>query len=176
MSNDESKVRDGRLKLFTLLLRELVQAERSCKMHCPREAARLGMTEPAEALREIAVHAVDLSPGLREITERERGSRRELAELVGTAFSDVREVVVDRIMREERSYRGTLLGIRHGVDVARLLGAVAQSLGRQDVVELCQELLAKREPLLERATLATAWFVDHPERALSRGAAHRQAL
>lgn len=157
-------------QLYILLLRELLQAEKSCRTHCPREAERLGDSRPAIALRALASNAVDLAPELEALAEKTPEAHATLAEAVGGAFSNIRQAVVDRVIREERSYRGTLLGVRHGVDVARLLEGTARALGRENVATLCKRMLEQRVPLLEEASKATLWFVEHPDRALAQGA------
>jgi hypothetical protein len=83
-------------------------------------------------------------------------------------FSSIREAVADRLVDHERSYRGTLLGLRHGVDCVKMIRHVADACGRVEIGGFCTRWLEAREPLVGRAEHAMSWFAHHPKRAVAR--------
>jgi hypothetical protein len=155
-------------KLRTKLCRELAQSEQSARIHPLREARRLGKVPPAAALRTIADHAAMMRPRF-EALMRDQPAGRRVGRWVGKLFSALRHGLFDRMIDTERSFRGTLLGLRHGVDTARLLREVAARLGDVYLVAFCDELLARRLPLIARAEATLSWFADQPSRALQSG-------
>ena len=155
-------------KLRTKLCRELAQSEQSARVHPIREARRLGKVPPAAALRTIAEHAAVMRPRL-EALMRDQPAGLRLGRWAGKLFSVLRHGLFDRMIDTERSFRGTLLGLRHGVDTARLLREVAWRLGDPYLVAFCDELLARRLPLIARAEATLSWFADQPARALQSG-------
>ena len=161
-------------KLRRKLCRELSQSEHDAKVHPTREARRLGNTPPAGALRAIAAHAEELRPRLEALLSRDQRVGLRLGRTVGSLFSMIRHLILDRIIDAERSYRGTLLGLRHGIDVARLLREVAAREGDAALVRFCDELLVARLCLIEDAEQVLAWFAEQPSLALRSGA--RMAL
>ena len=90
-----------------------------------------------------------------------------LGVLVADMFSNLRHYGVDRIIARERSYRATLLGLRHGLDATHLLRFASRGLGDDDVISFCDDLIAVREPSLARAVAALEWFAEQPEQALA---------
>jgi hypothetical protein len=153
-------------KLAAKLCRELAQSEHSALVHPRREAKRLGDVLPAHALLAIAEHAEHTRPRLEAILKK-RGVGHGVGQSVGSAFSAMRHALFDRMIDKERSYRGTLLGFHHGIDILRLLREVA--LRREDtlLVKFCDELLIERLALIERAEQALAFFADEPALALA---------
>lgn len=160
-------------KLSASLMREVFQTERSAELHCIREAARLS-GPPATALRACAIHAVRVNRELPQLARQAQLPVRNAASAIGRAFSALREVIFDRALDEERSYRGTLLGLRHGVDVVRMLQHVADASGRLPLAEFCTQWLAEREPLVGDVARAMSWFALHPEVAVARTHAARR--
>ena len=156
-------------KLRTKLCRELAQSEQSARLHPLREARRLGDTPPAAALRAIAAHAEQLRPRFESLAERDHLMGLGLGHAVGRLFSALRHALFDRLIDSERSFRGTLLGLRHGVDTARLLREVARRAGDAYLHAFCDELLAQRLPLIARAETTLRWFAEQPARALQSG-------
>ena len=65
----------------------------------------------------------------------------------------------------EKSYRGTLIGMRHGIDLVELTGAVAREHGDIEFADWCDQWLERRRPLVEAAARELAWFAANPERA-----------
>lgn len=160
-------------ELLSSLLTEVFQAERSGAEHPAREAERLGDTPPGRAMRAISVDCTRALEELRVIALRPDvdvdvgvGAARSIGERIGGAFSVVRETVGDVFVTRQMSYRGTLLGVHHGVDVIMLLRNVAESAGDAEVVEWCMRTLDSRRPLLESAQHELTWFAREPERAL----------
>jgi hypothetical protein len=90
--------------------------------------------------------------------------------LVGEVFSGLRHFLFDRMLSTERSYRATLLGLQHGLDVARLLRDVARREEKIRLFRFCDDLIAEREVLLREAERALHWFAEHPEAAMASGA------
>jgi len=152
--------RPGR-KLLRRLSRELFQTETSARLHCRREAERLGDVPPAAPLLESAAHA---DASLKSLSK--GAARRDLplsvaGALVGVAFSTVREFFLDRLFTSEQSYRGTLLGMKHGVDLVKMVNQLAQREGDFELVEWTDAWLRVREPLVEQAEARLSWFADH---------------
>jgi hypothetical protein len=160
---------DDLQRLREKLCRELAQSERSATVHTAREARRLGEVWPAVTLRAISEHAEAIRPGLEGLLARQPIGRR-LGRAVGEAFSVVRHFLFDRLIDAERSFRGTLLGLRHGVDVVRLLREVGLRQLDHRLVRWCDEFLVDRMCLLEQAEQSLAWFAERPAKALASGA------
>ena len=156
-------------KLCTKLCRELAQSEHSATVHTRREARRLGDIWPAHALLAIGEHAEQLKPRFEGLLAKRRIKGDTIGRSVGQVFSTLRHAIGDRLIDVERSYRGTLLGIRHGIDTVRLLREVA--VREQDVhlMKFCDEFLLERVALIERGEQALAWFADQPARAIRSG-------
>ena len=159
-------------KLRATLLQELHQSERSAQLHCVREASRLGDSAPARALRACARHADKMNVELRAAARRQHLGMGLFGRTIGRALSAARELVLDRVVEEERSYRGTLAGLRHGVDVCKMLQHVADASGEVELAGFCTRWLAEREPLVDEVAHAMTWFALHPQVAVEhpRGA------
>jgi hypothetical protein len=156
-------------KLCTKLCRELAQSEHSATVHTRREARRLGDVPPAHALLAIAEHAQSLKPRFERLMAKRKVKGTSVGRVVGQLFSIIRHVIADRVIDAERSYRGTLLGVRHGIDATRLLREVALREGDVNLVKFCDEILLDRVALIERAEQELAWFADEPSRAIRSG-------
>lgn len=158
---------DPRTRLRDKLCRELAQAERDARLHPRREAKRLGEGQAAEALFAIADHADGIEPVLMKVLGQRPGVK--LAHAVASVFSGVRHLVIDRFIGRERSYRATLLGLKHGVDAARMLREVAALNQDVALLKFCDLFLVERLCLLEDAEQAFLWFAEQPEVALGHG-------
>jgi hypothetical protein len=156
-------------KLYTKLCRELAQSEHSAIVHTRREARRLGDVPPAHALVELGAHAASLRPRLSVLMSTRQPLGVVLARIIGELFSTVRDLVFDRLIDLERSYRGRLLGFHHGIAVARLLRDVAARLGDQHMVGYCEDMLRERVPLLEAAEREVTWFAQRSTKAIRSG-------
>jgi len=154
-------------RLLRALFQELRQTERSAEIHGTREARRLGDSAPANALRDVVAHAERANRELDRLARRERLPMSMIGGLIGRTFSTARQIVLDRLIDEERSYRGTILGMRHGLDLVRMIRHVADAAGRVEIAGFCTRWLEEREPLVARAEQAMSWFAHHPASALA---------
>ena len=154
--------------LLKTLLIEMAQTERSAKEHPRKEANRLGFDEaPAKALLAVRAHAERRLPEF----ERLAGpSRSSVGETIGYTLSLVRQAVGDKLISKEKSYRGTLVGLHHGVDCALLTRAVATSCGRTELVDFLSNWLEEREPLVAGCQRELQWFASHADVASERAA------
>ena len=153
-------------KLLRTLVRELFQTEKSAEAHCAREAYRLGDSQPATALRAVALHAIRVNRELPGVMRAAQLPVSSGGSLIGRVFSAVREVFADKLLDEERSYRGTLLGLRHGIDVVRMVRHVADACGQVELAGWCTRWLDDREPLVAEVEHALTWFALHPAVAI----------
>ena len=153
-------------RLYNKLCREQSQAEHSTELHPAREARRLGDTPPGRAFRALAANANSLSPSFEAALGPGHRFDRLAGLVVAKMFSGSRQLLLDRLTEPERSYRGTLLGLKHGIDCARLLSRVATHASKPAMARWCAQMLGERLPLLAIAEDALAWFADHPGRAL----------
>jgi len=156
-------------KLCRKLCRELAQSEQSAIVHPRREAKRLGDISPAHALLAIAAHAEELRPRFEALMVKRQPGGMKVGRAFGRAFSAIRHAIADRVIDVERSYRGTLLGLRHGIDVTRLLREVALREHDTHLMRFCDEFLLDRLALIEGAEQALAWFAEQPARAIQSG-------
>jgi hypothetical protein len=85
----------------------------------------------------------------------------------GELFSQLRDKLADLLIDSERSYRGTLLGCRHGLDVVRLLRQLAIVIGNEDLDNFCAGWLNTRIVLVEQLEEELAWFAKHPKEAVA---------
>jgi hypothetical protein len=148
--------------LLGRLFVELFQTEESARKHPGIEADRLGDTPPGRAMRAVAVHAARVLPELRRIARAEGLGTHSLGSWIGDAFSIARRLAFDRMLDREKSYRGTLIGMYHGVDVVRLARAAARARGRDRVAAFCDAWLDERIPLIDAAGRQLDWFGEHP--------------
>jgi hypothetical protein len=157
--------------LLGRLFVELFQTEESARKHPRIEAERLGDTAPGRAMRVVSDHASRVLPELRRLAAAERLESRSLGSWIGDAFSVARRVAFDRMLDREKSYRGTLIGLYHGVDVVRLLRASARTDGRDRIAAFCDAWLDERIPLIDAAGRQLDWFAEHPQLALESSTA-----
>jgi hypothetical protein len=161
---------DALHKLRAKLCRELAQSEHSADVHTRREARRLGDVPPAHALLALGEHARAEGPRFDAVAcEKQPEKNLQLARGIGGVFSTLRHLIFDRLIDTERSYRGTLLGFRHGIDAARLLREVATRLGDVKLVEFVDAWMPRRLELLHAAERTLSWFADSPGRAIQSG-------
>lgn len=155
-------------KLVATLLPEALQAETSAAIHCGREAERLGGVPAGVAMRAVAEHAERTLPDLRDLVEG-RGQKSAYAgRPIGRTLSSVRELATDIVISQEKSYRGTLLGIHHGLVTFMLLEDAATATSEQVLADFCSEWLAERATLTATVERDLAWFAQNPQIALSR--------
>lgn len=160
-STDETSLE----RLRDKLCRELAQSEHDAAVHCDREAQRYGNDPPGPVLRTLADHARELRPKLHAVWGKQTiGVRAGRA--VGEVFSALRHFVFDWMIDAERSYRATLLGLRHGIGVAQLLREILSRQRDRQALEVIDELIARRSELVEQADERLSWFAEHPDVAL----------
>jgi len=148
------------------LSREFWQTEVSAARHCRREAARLELAPPALALIACAEHADDVLRELPEFALHREVEEGATGAVLGRIFSAMCEGLSDRWLTSERSYRTTLLGLRHGVDLAHLMRDRAHCAQRTELEDFLERWLRRRIPLVEGVASELAWFADKPEYAL----------
>lgn len=142
---------------------ELFQTERSAERHPLVEADRLGEVPPALPMRLISAHATR-ALGELEMLARERGHEAALAgRAVGDFFSQMRQKLADLTLTQEMSYRGTLLGIRHGVDLMTLVHHASAS--DPQLHAWTATWLEERTVLVDGVARALAWFGANPDAA-----------
>lgn len=154
--------------LLNHLSHEFWQTETSAVQHCRREAERLGDIPPARALLACARHADEVLAELPKIAQRHGLKHSGVGLAVGKLFSEARDAFGDKLLTRERSYRGTLLGLRHGVDLVRLMHDTALHTSDDTLKVFLSTWLERREPLIEAAAQELRWFAERPERALER--------
>jgi len=152
--------------LLKSLTRELFQTETSAAVHCRREAKRLGDASPAHTLQDLADQAEAVLKELPRIADACALPKSAGGMAVGAWFSEARDKLFDRLIRSERSYRGTMLGVRHGVDLVALLTQVARAGGLTELQAFCERWLAARRPLVESLERELGWFAEQPAVAM----------
>jgi hypothetical protein len=152
--------------LLKSLMREFFQTETSAVLHCRREAGRLGEAPPARPLLEIAAQAEQFLKELPAIAKKHDLPESPGGVAVGTLFSQARDKVFDRLIRTERSYRGTMLGVRHGVDLVQVLAPAAQQASFVELGGFCERWLGARRPLIAALERELPWFAKQPATAM----------
>lgn len=152
-------------RLLMNLIRELYQTETSAVRHCRREADRLGDVPPGHAMRAISEHAMLALREWAELCARENLPVSAAGSLAGALFSELRDKLSDPLIQSERSYRGTLLGTRHGLDLAKMIASATDAAGKLALESFCQAWITTRSVLVLRAEEAMSWFPQHPEEA-----------
>lgn len=156
--------------LIRTLVAEAFQTEQSAKTHCAREAKRLGASPPGVAMRAASEHATATLRKLEAIAEARDCAGHAPGRFVGRMFSMVRELTTDLFLSEEKSYRGTLLGMQHGKGVFLFLEDTAIANGDQELADFCHAWLERRAPILLDTEQDLAWFAENPKVALARAA------
>jgi hypothetical protein len=158
---------DPRIRLRDKLCREIAQAEHDARIHTRREAGRLGDVAPGRALLAISEHATEIEPVLAKLTHQPVGLH--IARAVADVFSAARHFFFDRLIDSERSYRATLLGLKHGIDATRLLREVVTLTNDIALLKFCDLVLVERLCLIEDAEQALSWFAENSALALKSG-------
>jgi hypothetical protein len=158
--------------LLERLFHELFQTETSAARHPRVQARKLGDTPPAHALEAVARHAEQVRRQLPVLARAAGLSTSLTGRLIGSVFHWLRHALFDRVVDAERSYRATLLGLRHGLDLVRLLREVADREGLDLLVEWCDDWAIARTPMVEAAACELYWFAEEPESALEHAGGH----
>jgi hypothetical protein len=154
--------------LVAVLFPEAYQAEESAVSHCGREAERLGDVPPGLVMRAITEHAKGALPRLRELTEARGMTAASAGTAIGRLFSNMRDLGTDVVVSQEKSYRGTLLGVHHGVDTFLLLEDAAIAAADQELADFCHEWIAERARLVAEVERDLEWFAANPNAAMKR--------
>ncbi len=154
--------------LIRTLWPEAFQTEESARVHPEREAKRLRSVPPGVAMKAVAAHASGTLAKLKKLAEA-RGARQSVAATaLGQFLSVARTFSSDLLVSREKSYRGTILGIHHGIGLFALLEDAALAANDEELADFCAELLAERRKLVLAAEEQLAWFAEHPESAQRR--------
>jgi ferritin-like metal-binding protein YciE len=147
-------------------LRELFQAESSATRHPRVEADRLGANSPGDAMEEIALHADSQIERLDELARARGLAPAPAAKGIGRALSVMRNNFADLATTSEQSYRFTMLGVRHGIDLVRMLRQLAVRADDAELKAWSEQWITRRLELIERAEDELAWFADNASRAM----------
>lgn len=158
---------DPRIRLRDKLCREIARAEHDARIHTRREAGRLGDVAPGRALFAISEHASEVEPVFAKLTQQPLGLH--VARAVADAFSAARHFFFDLLIDSERSYRATLLHLKHGIDAMRLLREVVLLTNDVALLKFCDLILVERLCLIEDAEQAMSWFAENSALALRSG-------
>lgn len=151
---------------------ELFQTERSAERHGQVEAERFGDAPPASPLLLVSAHATHALAELDLLAQARGHEAAQGGQVVGQFFSEVRQKIADLALTREMSYRGTLLGIRHGIDLVALVHH-ASAESDPELHEWTRTWLEERTRLVEAAARELAWFARNPdvaEQPVSKGA------
>lgn len=151
-------------RLLRSLSLELFQTETSTRLHCQGEAQRLGNAMPASILRQIATHAEKMLKSLPGQMSKDQPINVAGA-FTGTLFAVLREAIFDRLVSSERSYRSTLLELRHGIGLVAMLKELASRQRDSALENWCETWLGTRVALVQEAESNVSWFADHLEDA-----------
>ncbi len=145
-------------RLLQKLIRETLRAEILAVEHPAREAKRLGETPPVRALRAVADHAAQMQARFALLLEGHdlASHRRGL----GATLSNLRHLVVDRVMDPERSYRTALLDLRHGLELVKLLRELTRRETLFGLIRWSDDWLAARRTQVARVEAQLPWFAE----------------
>jgi hypothetical protein len=153
-------------ELMRSLMRELFQTEESARSHPRAEAKRLQGMPPARALESVSRHADAV---LSELPGRAKLHHLPVSAAgiaLGSTFSTIRRYVTDPLMDSESSYRATLLGMRHGLDVMAALREAATAAQEDELADWSERIFQARKPLVEECAHQLTWFARNPDQAL----------
>lgn len=156
----------GRSRLVPSLFSELVETERSSYRRPVREAERLGDVAPSIALRAVAAHANDTLDALPKLARARGLSTTTVRGLFGAAVASAWDAAAAHLVDVERSFRTTLLGLRNGIDLVRLLRAAADDEADHELVAWCDRWLDVRQRLVQDVARELDWFAQHPAASL----------
>jgi hypothetical protein len=153
-------------EVLSNLFRELFQTEQSAVSHPKVEAERLGDVPPARAMLAVSAHAEAVLPELKALATERGMVAVEGGKSVGSAFSILRDSVGDLLLSHEKSYRGTILGMRHGIDLVELIQYIAAEQGDSVLAAWCALWLEQRRALVEGTARELSWFAMNLDRAV----------
>jgi hypothetical protein len=148
------------------VLAELFQSEKSASRHPLVEADRLGDSPPSLPMQLVAAHATRALSELDVLAVERKVEVGVAAMGIGRGLSAIRNRFGDLPLRREQSYRMTLLGIRHGIDLVRLLREIAIAHDDSALMQWADQWLEERLQLIGQAEAQLAWFARKPEQAV----------
>ena len=151
---------DDNRRLLEKLIRETVRAEAQAMEAPEREGRRLGATPPIAALVDIADHAEQMQRRFETMLAGHELLLHLTRGALGSTLTSLRHLVVDRVVNGERAYRTTLLDLRHGVEVVKLLREITRRQMLFGLVRWCDDWLGARRTLVARAEAQLSWFAD----------------
>jgi hypothetical protein len=154
--------------LIHALFPEAFQSEDSANVHPAREARRLGSVAPSAPMLGVSAHARASLTQLDRLARARGYAGRSTGRVLGRVFSAVRDLTTDLMMSAEKSYRGTILGLHHGMGVFLLLEDAAIAEGDQELADFCGRWIETRSKLIADAERELAWFAQHPRAATVR--------
>lgn len=160
-------------RLLDKLTREVTRVEGQVVEQPGREARRIGDAGPVLVLREIAVHAAQMQPRFEDMA---MGHGLVLHRFALGALTTLRHMVIDRVVDPERSYRGVLLELRHGLEVVKLLREASRREELFGLIRWCDDWLAARRTLVARAEAQLAWFAEANDEVPLQQRSHDEAL
>jgi hypothetical protein len=162
--------------LIRTLLPEAFQSEDSANVHPAREARRLGGVAPTAPMLAVSAHARASITQLERLARARGYEGRRAGRIIGRIFSAVRDLTTDVMMSAEKSYRGTILGLHHGMGVFLLLEDAAIAEGDQELADFCSRWIDTRSKLIADAERELAWFAQHPRAATVRATLGRKLV
>jgi hypothetical protein len=143
-------------RLLEKLIREVTRTEMQALEHPVREAKRIGDALPVQALRDVARHAAHMRPRFEDRLTAHGISLHRPG--LDATLATLRQLVVDRVVDAERSFRTSLLDLRHGIDVVSLLRELVRQEELFGVIRWCDDWLGARRTLVARAEAQLAWY------------------
>ena len=119
----------------------------------------------------IAEHGAESLRTLKELAKARGLERQTKGSILGHLLSDIRTFGTDLFLTPDKTYRGTLMGIHHGIGAMLLLEDVAIERGDQELADFCSSWVMRRRELTVAAEDALAWFAQNPAAALRGRAA-----
>jgi len=145
--------------------RELLRTEAWMRLHCQRETERLGSVPPAEPLRAAGHHADAAVKYMMAHTARVDFPLNVASTVAGLIASSASTFVLDRVLSSEQAYRSTLLSMKRGVDLVKMMNQLAQRSGELELIEWTDSWLRLREAYLQQAEAQLGWFADKVRQA-----------
>ena len=152
---------------MALLVRELFQTEESAWRHGRVTAEQLGDIPPAKVLLQVSEQAGQMMRQLPDLVSKVALPKSRTGMAIGKAFSILRNRLGDVPLNKEKTFRATLLGMRHGQDLVVLLRHTARASGKKELADWCSEWLRERKLLIEVAASQLSWFAKHPDQAMA---------
>lgn len=142
-----------RRRIVEKLVREVARCEALAADHPAREARRIGLAPPVQALRDVAVHAIAMRPRFEAMA-----NGYDLIPIRRGRLSTLKRLVIEHVVDPERSFRIALLDLRHGVAVVQILSELARDEQLFGLRRWTSDWLLARRTLLARVEAQLAWY------------------